>query len=79
MFYYYLKLASKSIKRTPWLSGLMMLAIALGIGACMTTITVNYLMSANPIPEKAISFITFSSTAGARILLPENPMSHPTS
>ena len=29
MFYYYLKLASKSIKRTPWLSGLMMLAIAL--------------------------------------------------
>ncbi len=53
MFYYYLKLASKSIKRTPWLSGLMMLAIALGIGACMTTITVNYLMSANPIPEKS--------------------------
>ncbi len=31
----------------------MVLAIALGIGASITTITVNYLMSANPIPEKS--------------------------
>jgi putative ABC transport system permease protein len=32
---------------------LMVLAIALGIGAAMTTVTVNYLMSANPIPQKS--------------------------
>lgn len=31
----------------------MVFAIALGIGASMTTITVNYLMSSNPIPEKS--------------------------
>lgn len=31
----------------------MILAIALGIGASMTTITVNYLMSSNPIPHKS--------------------------
>jgi putative ABC transport system permease protein len=31
----------------------MICAIGLGIGAAMTTITVNYLMSANPIPEKS--------------------------
>lgn len=31
----------------------MVTAIALGIGASMTTITVNYLMSANPIPDKS--------------------------
>ena len=53
MFSYYLRLAFKSIKRNPVLSGLMVAAIALGIGASMTTITVNYLMSANPIPEKS--------------------------
>ena len=53
MFSYYLKLAFKSIKRNPILSFLMVTAIALGIGASMTTITVNYLMSADPIPHKS--------------------------
>jgi putative ABC transport system permease protein len=53
MFAYYLRLALKSIKRNPILSALMVTAIALGIGASMTTITVNYLMSADPIPEKS--------------------------
>ncbi|TDF42022.1 FtsX-like permease family protein [Alteromonadaceae bacterium M269] len=53
MFTYYLRLAFKSIKRTPILSALMISAIALGIGACMTTISVNYMMSADPIPHKS--------------------------
>tara|TARA_R110002167_G_scaffold28926_17_gene96793 strand:- start:427 stop:1752 length:1326 start_codon:yes stop_codon:yes gene_type:complete len=53
MFTYYLKLAFKSIKRNPILSTLMVMAIALGIGASITTITVNYLMSADPIPQKS--------------------------
>lgn len=53
MFAYYLRLAFKSLKRNPILSTLMVAAIALGIGSSMTTITVNYLMSANPIPEKS--------------------------
>lgn len=53
MFSYYLRLAFKSMKRNPILSALMITAIALGIGASMTTITVNYLMSANPIPHKS--------------------------
>lgn len=53
MFNYYIKLAFNSFKRNPILTGLMITAIALGIGASMTTITVNYLMSADPIPEKS--------------------------
>lgn len=53
MFSYYLKLALLSCKRTWGMTLLMVLAIALGIGAAMTTITVNYLMSANPIPHKS--------------------------
>lgn len=53
MFSYYLKLAFKSIRRNPILSSLMVMAIALGIGASITTVTVNYLMSADPIPQKS--------------------------
>ncbi|MCW8865946.1 MAG: ABC transporter permease [Colwellia sp.] len=53
MFSYYLRLAWISILRHWGLSLVMICAIGLGIGAAMTTITVNYLMSANPIPHKS--------------------------
>lgn len=53
MFSYYLKLGWLSIRRNPLLSTLMVLAIAVGIGASMTIITVNYIMSGNPIPHKS--------------------------
>ena len=53
MFRYYLKLGWLSIRRNPLLSTLMVAAIAVGIGASMTTITVNYTMSNNPIPQKS--------------------------
>ena len=53
MFSYYLRLALASIRRTPVLSALMVLALGLGIGAFMTTFTVYYLMSGNPIPHKS--------------------------
>lgn len=53
MFAYYLRLAWLSIRQSYGLSLLMVLAIGLGIGAAMTTVTVNYLMSANPIPNKS--------------------------
>ena len=53
MLAYYLKLALKSLRRNPVLSSLMVLALGLGIGACVTTLTVYYLMSGNPIPHKS--------------------------
>lgn len=53
MFSYYLKLGWLSIRRNPLLSTLMVAAIAIGIGASMTIITVNYVMSGNPIPQKS--------------------------
>ncbi len=53
MFFYYLRLAWISIVKNWGLSLLMIVAIGLGIGASMTTVTVNYLMSANPIPHKS--------------------------
>ena len=53
MFSYYLKLGWLSIRRNPLLSSLMVAAIAVGIGACMSIITVNYIMSSDPIPQKS--------------------------
>jgi putative ABC transport system permease protein len=53
MFSYYLKLGWLSIRRNPLLSTLMIAAIAVGIGASMSIITVNYVMSSNPIPHKS--------------------------
>jgi putative ABC transport system permease protein len=46
---YYLKLALKSLRRTPGLTALMVCAIALGIGTCIVTLTVYHAMSGNPI------------------------------
>lgn len=53
MLSYYLKLSWLSIKRTPMLTALMIVAIGLGIGVSMTVLTVNYMMDKDPIPEKS--------------------------
>ena len=53
MFGYYLNLAVRSFKRNKVLTALMVLAIALGIGACMTTLTVFHVLSGDPIPAKS--------------------------
>ncbi|MCG9759297.1 MULTISPECIES: ABC transporter permease [Pseudoalteromonas] len=53
MFSYYLKLALISLRKTPFLSFLMIATIAIGIGAAMTTYTVSYLLEKDPIPSKS--------------------------
>lgn len=53
MFAYYLDLAMRSLRRSPVLSALMVLAIAVGIGASMTTLTVMHLLSGDPLPGKS--------------------------
>ena len=53
MFAYYLDLALRSFRRNRILTVLMVLAIALGIGACMTTMTVFRVLSGDPIPERS--------------------------
>ena len=53
MFGYYFNLALRSFKRNKVLTALMVLAIALGIGASMTTLTVFYVLSGDPIPQKS--------------------------
>ncbi|MDH7452308.1 ABC transporter permease [Luteimonas composti] len=53
MFGYYFDLALRSFRRNRVLTALMVLAIALGIGACMTTLTVFRVLSGDPIPGKS--------------------------
>ena len=53
MFGYYIDLAWRSLKRTPVLTGLMVLAIGLGIGASMTMLTVLHVMTQDPLPARS--------------------------
>ncbi|MGA9335546.1 MAG: ABC transporter permease [Rudaea sp.] len=53
MFVYYLDLALRSLKRNKVLTTLMVLAIAVGIGASMTTLTVMHLLSGDPLPGRS--------------------------
>jgi putative ABC transport system permease protein len=49
---YYLWLAARSLRRNPVLTALMVAAIALGIGAAMTSLTVLRAMSGNPMAHR---------------------------
>lgn len=52
MFTYHLRLAIKSLRRNPVVTALMIGAIALGVGVCVTTLTVYRLSSSNPIEHR---------------------------
>ncbi|SHF57918.1 putative ABC transport system permease protein [Microbulbifer donghaiensis] len=52
MIGYYISLAMRSLRGTPILSTLMIAAIAVGVGACMTVLTLNYMMSQNALAHK---------------------------
>ncbi len=53
MLTYYLDLAFRSFKRNVALTLLMVIAIAFGVGASMTTLTVLHVLSADPMPGKS--------------------------
>jgi len=53
MFLHYLELAARSARAAKGLSVLMVLALGLGIGACMTTLTVYHVLAGDPIPAKS--------------------------
>jgi putative ABC transport system permease protein len=53
MLGHYIDLALRSFRRSKALTALMVLAIGLGIGASMTTLTVFHVLSGDPIPQKS--------------------------
>lgn len=53
MFRYYLRLALKSIRKSPVISLITITAIALGIAVATTILSLRHVLAANPIPEKS--------------------------
>ncbi len=64
MFFYYLRLSALSYRRNPILSTLMVLAIAIGIGAYMVVFTLEYTMGGDPIPHKSDQLFHVSLDTG---------------
>jgi putative ABC transport system permease protein len=67
MLLHYLELAARSARASKGLSTLMVLALALGIGACMTTLTVYHVLSGDPIPNKSSRLFNVQLDAGSKV------------
>jgi putative ABC transport system permease protein len=53
MFGYYFKLGVRSLRRNPALTALMVLTLAVGVAASVSTLTILHMMSSDPIPQKS--------------------------
>lgn len=53
MFAYYFKLGLRSLRRNPALTALMVLTLAIGVAASVSTLTILHMMSGDPIPAKS--------------------------
>ena len=58
MFGYYLRLGLRQLRRSPVLTALVIMTLACGVAASMSTLTVLYMMSADPIPQKSDRLLT---------------------
>jgi len=66
MFGYYFRLGVRSLRRNPALTVLMVLTLAVGVAASVSTLTILHMMSSDPIPQK-------SSRLFVPLLDPGNP------
>ena len=64
MFAYYIELALRSFRRSRGLTVLMLLTIAIGVAACMTTLTIFHVLSRDPIPHKSDRLFNVQLDAG---------------
>jgi putative ABC transport system permease protein len=53
MFQYYFLLGVRSLRRNPMLTSLMVLILAIGVAASVSTLTILHVMSGDPIPHKS--------------------------
>ena len=57
MFNYYFMLGLRSLRRNPMLTALMVLTLAVGVAASISTLTILHVMSGDPIPDKSDKLI----------------------
>ena len=65
MLAYYFRIALKSLRRNPMLTALMIGAIAVGVGVCITTLTVYRLMSGNPMAAQRRALLGHARQLGS--------------
>ena len=53
MFSYYFKLGVRNLRRNPALTALMVLTLAVGVAASVSTLTILHMMGSDPIPQKS--------------------------
>jgi len=58
MFSYYFKLGVRSLRRNPALTALMILTLAVGVAASISTLTILHAMSTDPMPQKSARLFT---------------------
>lgn len=71
MFGYYFKLGVRSLRRNPYLTALMVLTLAIGVAASVSTLTILHMMSGDPIPGKSERlFVPFIDNGGQNNYVP---------
>lgn len=60
MFGYYVRLGLRQLRRSPVLTALVIVTLAVGVAASMSTLTVLYMMSSDPIPQKSDRILTLT-------------------
>src|SRR5688500_11749532 len=76
MFRYYFMLGLRSLRRNPALTALMVITLAVGAAASISTLTILHVMSGDPIPGKSDRLLTpLLDTGPARSHVPgkKNP------
>ena len=71
MFAYYFKLGVRSLRRNRYLTALMVLTLAIGVAASVSTLTILHAMSGDPIPSKSNRlFVPFIDNAQVEGYIP---------
>jgi putative ABC transport system permease protein len=74
MLAHYFQLGVRSLRRNPALTALMLVTLAVGVAASISTMTILHIMSGNPIPDKSDRLLTpLFDVAPARTYDPNAP------
>jgi len=74
MLRYYLMLGVRNLRRSPILTGLMVLTLAVGVAASISTLTIVHIMSGDPIPHKSDRlFVPLVDNGPAKSFVPGSP------